>query len=128
MSIFEPDYSMTNPGTPGWEQAPIPWWGQNPMAAGPRRVGVGQLDANSDLPVLHDGAGPHIGVEQTIARYQPSPSPAYALALGQRSCGCGSLGQNDRYQQVSWGHVAAAAAAGIFFGLIIGWTAGKRAA
>lgn len=130
MSIFEPDYSMTDPGTPGWEQAPIPWWGQNPMAAGPRRVGVGTMDANSDLPVLQDwGVVPDVtGVEQTVARYQPSPPPSYALALGQNSCGCGGVGQDaeQRYKQVSWGHVAAAAAVGIFFGLIIGWTAGKR--
>ncbi len=42
MSYYMMDYSMTNPGTPGWQFAPVPGWGVNPAAAGPRRVGVGQ--------------------------------------------------------------------------------------
>jgi hypothetical protein len=42
MSYYMMDYSMTNPGTPGWQFAPVPGWGANPLAAGPRRVGVGQ--------------------------------------------------------------------------------------
>lgn len=41
MSYYSMDYSMTDPGTPGWQFAPVPGWGANPLAAGPRRVGVG---------------------------------------------------------------------------------------
>jgi len=41
MSFYKMNYSMTDPGTPGWQFAPVPGWGMNPAAAGPRRVGVG---------------------------------------------------------------------------------------
>lgn len=41
MSYYQMDYSMTNPGTPGWQFAPVPGWGANPAAAGPARVGMG---------------------------------------------------------------------------------------
>lgn len=44
MSYYMMNYSMTNPGTPGERFAPVPGWGMNPAAAGPRRVGVGQDD------------------------------------------------------------------------------------
>lgn len=39
-------YQVPNPGTPGWQLAPVPGWGINPFVAGPRRVavhGVGEL-------------------------------------------------------------------------------------
>jgi len=42
MSYYMMDYSANNPGTPGWQFAPVPGWGANPAAAGARRVGVGQ--------------------------------------------------------------------------------------
>jgi hypothetical protein len=35
-------YQPPPPATPGWQQAPVPGWGTNPMRAGPKRVGVGQ--------------------------------------------------------------------------------------
>jgi hypothetical protein len=34
-------YQPPPPATPGWQQAPVPGWGTNPMRAGPKRVGVG---------------------------------------------------------------------------------------
>ncbi len=34
-------YQSPAAATPGWEQAPVPGWGTNPMRAGPPRVGVG---------------------------------------------------------------------------------------
>jgi hypothetical protein len=48
MSYYMMDYSMTDPGTPGWQFAPVPGWGVNPAAAGPRRVGVGLLGFGQD--------------------------------------------------------------------------------
>ncbi len=45
MSYYMMNYSMTNPGTPGESTAPVPGWGMNPAAAGPRRVGIGQRAA-----------------------------------------------------------------------------------
>jgi hypothetical protein len=36
------DMYRTQPaGTPGWQMAPVPGWGINPLRAGPQRVGVG---------------------------------------------------------------------------------------
>jgi len=40
------DSSMYRPppaATPGWQFAPVPGWGTNPLRAGPERVGVGCL-------------------------------------------------------------------------------------
>jgi hypothetical protein len=34
-------YIPIEQGTPGWQFAPVPTWGGNPLNAGPRRVGVG---------------------------------------------------------------------------------------
>lgn len=34
-------YRTPNAGTPGWNLAPVPGWGTNPLRAGPARVGVG---------------------------------------------------------------------------------------
>jgi hypothetical protein len=72
-------------GTPGWQSAPVPSWGVNPLNAGPRRVGVG---------------------------------------LGCPG-GCGVGAEDTNYETTTWGHVAAAAAASLTVGLLIGWYAGK---
>lgn len=34
-------YQQLPPATPGWQFAPVPGWGTNPLRAGPERVGVG---------------------------------------------------------------------------------------
>lgn len=34
-------YVLPQEGTPGWQFAPVPGWGKNPLRAGPPRVGVG---------------------------------------------------------------------------------------
>lgn len=83
MSYYMMDYSMTNPGTPGEQFAPVPGWGMNPAAAGPRRVGVGQERTAEDI--------------------------------------------EGRYQQTSWGVVAASTAGGILLGLFLGYVAGRKA-
>jgi hypothetical protein len=35
------DYHELPVATPGWQSAPVPGWGINPLRAGPMRVGVG---------------------------------------------------------------------------------------
>ena len=46
---LSPGYYQNLPaGTPGWQDAPVPGWGINPLRAGPRRVGVGAY--NDDVP------------------------------------------------------------------------------
>jgi len=42
-------YVMPPAGTPGWQFAPVPGWGINPLRAGPARVGVGCLPCAAAL-------------------------------------------------------------------------------
>ena len=74
MSYYAMDYSMTDPGTPFWWNAPRPSWGSNPMAAGPRRVGVGGC-----------GCGAPIGqtrvAEDVEAKYQQASWGHVALGV-----------------------------------------------
>jgi len=64
MSYYPMDYSMTNPGTPFWWNAPMPTWGTNPMTAGPQRVGVGGCGCGSPV-----GQEPRVA-EDVEAKYQ----------------------------------------------------------
>jgi len=91
-------YAMTNPGTPGWQFAPVPGWGINPAAAGPPRVGVGA-----------------------------HPAPIYQAAVnafGQDTRTATDI--ETRYKQTSWGVVAASSAAGLLLGVFLGYVAGKK--
>lgn len=92
MSYYMMDYSMTNPGTPGWQFAPVPGWGANPQAAGPSRVGVGC-----------SCAGP-VGQDTRVA-----------------------TDIEGRYNQTSYGMVAAVGAGALLLGVFLGYVAGKRA-
>lgn len=42
-------YQQLPPGTPLWQEAPVPGWGINPLRAGPQRVGVGVYSDNVPL-------------------------------------------------------------------------------
>jgi hypothetical protein len=66
MSYYPMNYSMTDPGTPFWWNAPVPSWGMNPMAAGSRRVGVGALGRCGCAAV---GQDPRVA-EDTAAKYE----------------------------------------------------------
>lgn len=93
MSYYQMDYSMTNPGTPGWQFAPVPGWGANPAAAGPRRVGVGGC-----------GCGGGVGQDTRVA-----------------------TDIEGRYNQTSYGMVAAVGAGALLLGVFLGYVAGKKA-
>lgn len=41
MSYYEMSLIPIQQGTPGWQDAPVPSWGVNPLNAGPPRVGIG---------------------------------------------------------------------------------------
>jgi hypothetical protein len=94
--------------TPGWQNAPVPGWGINPLRAGPRRVGVGGcvgcIDEGFDEP--------------------DNSLPEYAAVGGCGPCGCGGgcsgIGEaeEDQYKETTWGHVALAAAGGIIAGML----------
>jgi hypothetical protein len=107
------DYGMTNPGTPGWQFAPVPGWGMNPAAAGPARVGVG-------LSAEH------------ATQVDLMPPQASANGMG---CPCLGVGAETRvatdvetqYRQTSWGMLAAVAAGALAMGVFLGYAAGKRA-
>lgn len=45
--LRQPD-SPWHAGAPGWLQAPVPMWGNNPNLIGPRRLGVGQAEQEID--------------------------------------------------------------------------------
>jgi len=40
-TVPDRDYHELPVATPGWQSAPVPGWGINPLRAGPARVGVG---------------------------------------------------------------------------------------
>jgi hypothetical protein len=93
--------------TPGWQNAPVPGWGINPLRSGPRRVGVGGcvgcIDEGFDEP--------------------DNSLPQYAAVGGCGPCGCGGgcgmgAAEEDQYKETTWGHVALAAAGGIIAGML----------
>jgi len=40
-NVPDADYHELAVATPGWQEAPVPGWGINPLRAGPMRVGIG---------------------------------------------------------------------------------------
>ena len=40
-NVPDSDYHELAVATPGWQSAPVPGWGINPLRAGPPRVGIG---------------------------------------------------------------------------------------
>lgn len=40
-NVPDADYHELAVATPGWQNAPVPGWGINPLRAGPPRVGIG---------------------------------------------------------------------------------------
>jgi hypothetical protein len=137
MSLYHvPDsfYRMLPEGTPGWQFAPVPGWGANPLRAGPPRVGVG-----ADEPVTIDTGRPHwhmggriLAQDDVLPKYaalagsipwQDAVLPKYAAISDPGLAGCGAcagccgVGEVD-YKQTTWGHVALAAAGGIVLGMV----------
>jgi hypothetical protein len=49
--VPQQDYHELPAGTPGWQFAPVPGWGKNPLRAGPARVGVGAAFSPGIVPV-----------------------------------------------------------------------------
>lgn len=102
-SYYEVPSSFYQPppvGTPGWQHAPVPGWGINPLRAGPARVGVGS---------------------EQMLRY-------YRERRGTSGCGCGDA-TTDQYLTMTAGHVALAGAGGIALGMLFMyiWQAQRRA-
>lgn len=120
MSYYLMDYGMTNPGTAGWQYAPVPSWGSNPAAAGPPRVGVG-LSAEHITEVMPPQAATNGLPPQAATNGIGCP----CLGLGQEARSAPDI--EGRYQQTSWGMVAAVAAGAVALGVFLGYAAGKRA-
>lgn len=62
------DYFEAPAGTPGWQSAPVPGWGINPLRAGPARVGIGGGIWEEDAFLPHWsplGADPSSGYRET---------------------------------------------------------------
>lgn len=91
-NVPDSDYVELAVATPGWQNAPVPGWGINPLRAGPMRVGIG-------------GLGQSIPGEDDFL-------PHWA-ALG--------ADPEAAYKETSWGVVAGAAALGIGLGLLFGY-------
>jgi len=90
-NVPDADYVELAVATPGWQNAPVPGWGINPLRAGPPRVGI--------------GLGQSIPGEDDFL-------PHWA-ALG--------ADPEAAYHETSWGVVAGAAALGIGVGLLFGY-------
>jgi hypothetical protein len=91
-NVPDADYHELAVATPGWQNAPVPGWGINPLRAGPMRVGIG-------------GLGQSIPGEDDFL-------PHWA-ALG--------ADPEATYKETSWGVVAGGAALGIGLGLLFGY-------
>ena len=93
--INEKMYQPPPAGTPGWELAPVPGWGTNPLRSGP--------------PVLATN-----GIVPARSTVDWTP------VSGCSSCG-GGVGAADSEEQANQGYIALAAAGGIFFGWFLAW-------
>jgi hypothetical protein len=82
-------YQVPDAGTPGWNLAPVPGWGANPLRSGPPRVGVGGSVAYNDA---------------VLPRYAPIGADEDAGYAG------------DKYLEYSLGHVAFAVVGGMALG------------
>ncbi len=71
--MFPGYYEPIDPGTPGWQDAPVPGWGANPLRSGPDRVGVG-----SSIP-LEDAVLPEYA---RVGELPGSKDPAWGLVAG----------------------------------------------
>jgi len=104
-------YAHAQVSDPGWQTAPVPGWGINPLVAGPPRVGVGSYEPS--VP----------GENDNLPQWAATTSPFSGLGC----CGnCGGsmrgLGaEGDQYKETSWGMVALAASGGIGLGLLFSW-------
>jgi len=81
-------YQVPPAGTPGWNLAPVPGWGTNPLRAGPPRIGVGCSVRLNDA---------------VLPRYVPVGDDGY---------------EGDKYVQYTLGHVSFAATGGIILGML----------
>lgn len=77
MSYYPMDYSMRNPGTPGWQFSPVPGWGANPEAAGPRRIGIG-----ADARVATDIEGRYAQTSYGMVAAASAGSVLFGVFLG----------------------------------------------
>jgi len=84
-------YQPPAAGTPGWELAPVPGWGMNPLRSGPSRLA---LAGETRIPS-----------QWNIADWTPIVD------------GVGASSEEDANQ----GYIALAAAGGIFFGWFLAW-------
>jgi hypothetical protein len=113
------DYFEAPAGTPGWQMAPVPGWGINPLRAGPYRVGIGAL---GDM------------FERGSIPCEDDFLPRWAPMAGLGHCGqCGDfsgLGADaSAYRETSWGMVSLSGAGGILLGVLFGygwWGTKKR--
>lgn len=94
------DYFEGPAGTPGWQMAPVPGWGTNPMRAGPPRVGVGRLGDTYEPGAIWE---------------EEAFEPQWAAISGL------GADPSSAYNETSWGMVALSASAGISFGLLFGY-------
>lgn len=124
-NVPDSDYHELPVGTPGWQDAPVPGWGINPLRAGPMRVGIGALEGG-----IWDEDGP-------LPRYTPIGLGSDHFAEGAEDLHYGGsipvqdavlpnyypLGADPEaaYHETSWGVVAGGTAIGIGFGILFGW-------
>lgn len=85
------DYQPPQVATPGWQLAPVPGWGVNPLRAGP--------------PVIATNGVGDVPIRSIVADWTPVTP----------------VGASDSEKQGQQGSVALGVAAGIFFGWTLAW-------
>ena len=84
-------YRSPPPATPGWQLAPVPGWGANPLRSGPPIIATNGLGSSC-------GCGPSCGCKA-----------------------CSLSGEGDKYRTMTEGHVAMSAAGGIAVGWFLSY-------
>jgi len=129
-SVPDSDYHELAVATPGWQDAPVPGWGINPLRAGPPRVGIGGGGIPEQDAVLprYQAIGDDRGPMYPENIHQGGSIPEQDRVL-PRYFPIGATDPEAAYHETSYGVVAGGVAIGIGLGLLFGyaWWGNKRA-
>jgi hypothetical protein len=123
-NVPDSDYQELPVGTPGWQDAPVPGWGINPLRAGPMRVGIGLgggiWDEDGPLPRYTPigSLGDHFSEDAETLHYGGSIPWQDAVLPNYFPLGADP---EAAYHETSYGVVAGGMAIGIGLGILFGY-------